>query len=300
MAGFWQLTLVIYPERTFLSGVVLDRMTATSRGKSTMLGNAYAIASSYFRKTKGGARLRLAWGDKAISTQTDEQGAFMFEMDQALENPRDLTFELDGNSLPFDVQQMETYALKEEGCLVISDIDDTVLVSHTNRALKRFITTLFKPNEKRKPVEATMRIFESLGGKDNDYVYVSRSEYNLFPMLHTFMEHHDLPSGPLYLTPFLSFRDLIRNRKDPHFKVKTINFILDHAQHQRIILFGDDTQHDLEVYTEVARTHGSLVEKVYIRQTNSRKDKRDTKAWEALVKNAGIVIYYNDKNPFTH
>ena len=258
------------------------------------MGTAASIASSYFRKPCTQAELVVKWGGTSHKTQTDNFGSFVFESDRPFDEKSDLELFLSGGPLPYDRDTYHVHFINSKGFLVISDIDDTVLVSHTNTRLKRLMTTLFKPFEKRKPVRSTSRILDSLGRHDNDFVYVSRSEFNLFPLLSDFMRHHRLPYGPLFLTPFFSFRELLRNKKDPGFKVNTINFLMAHSPHHEVVLLGDDTQHDLEVYSEMAKVHAPRVRQVYIRQTDQNQDKRHSEAWQTLNAYAEKVVYFND------
>ncbi len=294
MASVWQLTILAYPNRTFLYGVLLNRGTSTSKGSASMSSNAWAIASSYFRKTVQRSDLRAEWGESSFSIQTDSRGSFYLETELPLNEEHELRLFLDGTPVQFEREVLNAYSLGSNNNLIISDIDDTVLVSHTNQRLKSVMTTLFRTYSERKPVESTSRIFEAVE-KESDYFFVSRSEYNLFPLLSNFMKHNELPSGPLFLTPFISFGELVRNRKDPEFKVRTINLILDHATHEHIYLFGDDTQYDLQVYAEVAKIHGDRVKQIFIRQTEPGIDRRQSKIWDELNANYEKVIYYGEK-----
>ena len=295
MASIWQLTVIAFPRKTIVLGVVLNRNTSTSKGSSSFVKSALAIASSYFRETCGIAKLKISMGDQQLTTETDRRGSFFFETDHAFDESHNLELSFKGKPLLFEPDHVNIHRLRETGTLVISDIDDTVLVSYTNKTLKRLITTLFRSYTRRKPVDETCQIFDTLGRHQNDHVYVSRSEYNLFPMLSNFIKHHDLPSGPLLLTPFLSLWELVRNKKDTDFKVKTINFLLDHSNHERVVLIGDDTQHDLQVYAKIAKTYGSRIHKIFIRQTDPGVDKRESPGWSQLVENIENMVYYNDE-----
>ncbi len=294
MATLWQLTAMVYPQRTLLFGVVLYGDTTTSKGTSSSLKSSLAIASSYFRKTCAGARLKAKWGNCVLATQTDARGGFYLETSEPLDHSDNLELSVEGEPLACDDHVFHIHFMRETGDLVISDIDDTVLVSHTNTRLKRLFTTLFRSYVKRRPVQETSRIFDGLGRKQNDHVYVSRSEYNLFPLLSNFFAHHGLPEGPLLLTPFLSFKSLLHDKKDPDFKIKTIQFLLEHSGHQKVVLIGDDTQHDLQIYAEIAKTHGSRIKKVFIRQTNAGVDKRHSPDWSELSDFVENMVYYNE------
>ena len=76
---------------------------------------------------------------------------------------------------------------------------------------------------------------------------------------------------------------------------KTINLLLDHATHEDIYLFGDDTQYDLQVYAEVAKIHGDRIKQIFIRQTDPGIDRRQSKIWDDLNANYERVIYYSEE-----
>lgn len=294
MASVWQITILSYPGKTFLFGLVMERGTWTSKGSSFTPRNIFAIASSYFRKTLSYGSVRAEWGGKSHITQTDNKGVFYLKTDHPYAVGQDFNLFLDEKPLPYNKNLLNTYFFHKNNNLVISDIDDTILVSHTRKKLKRLMTTLFNTYAKRKPVMSTVRLFDALGRSQYDFFYVSRSEFNLFPLLSNFLKHHDLPKGPLFLTPFISFKELVRNEKDPDFKIKTINLLLDHSPHQNVVLIGDDSQHDLEVYAEISKIHGNRIKRVYIRQTDPNIDRRRSNTWDYLKKNTEIMLYYND------
>ena len=293
MAFVWQLTILKYPEKTILSGVILNREAPSSRATVSTARSAWAIGSSYFRRTRSGSRLKVSWGESSFDTETDNKGGFILETEANLTETEDLKLSLDGRPLVFEKGVLHSYTIGKSDNLIISDIDDTILVSHTNARFRSIMTTLFRTFDRRRPVTSTSKIFEGVG-KSMDYFFVSRSEYNLFPLLSDFIEHNGLPKGPLFLTPFISFGELVRKKKDPDFKIKTINLLLEHASHQNIFLFGDDTQYDLQVYAEVARKHGDRIKRIFIHQTEPGVDRRESNIWDSLNRNFEQVIYYND------
>ena len=243
--------------------------------------------------------MTLGWSDLSLVTETDERGGFFLETDHTYDTRHEIEVRLDGRRLTYNATDLKVHFIKGSGDLVISDIDDTVLVSHTNTRFKRILTTLFRSYERRKPVEETSGIIDLLGRSRNDHAYVSRSEYNLFPMLSNFISHHELPRGPLFLTPFLDLRGLFQNKKDPEFKVKKINYLLAHSENEKVVLIGDDTQHDLQVYAEIAEVYGTRIKKIFIRQTDPRIDKRHSSAWRKLDHYVQNMVYYNKETDLT-
>jgi phosphatidate phosphatase APP1 len=298
MASIWQLSVIVLPSRTIVLGVILNSSRKGPVNSSVKFGNAFDIARSYFTSTFSRGEIEVEWGDTHHSAETDDNGFFGITAEGLFKRDMNLNILLNGEKLTYDKEILNVYSVGENHNLIISDIDDTVVVSHTNKRFKSIMTTLFNTYMERIPVTSTSKIFDALGN-DNDIVYVSRSEYNLFPLLSNFMKHHDIPRGPLFLTPFISFTELIRNRKDPDFKIKVIKLLLRHSKHEQIVLIGDDTQHDLQVYSEIAKSYGDRIRKIFIRQTNLRKDRRQSAEWKELDHYVNNMVYFNDTTDFS-
>lgn len=298
MASIWQLSVIVFPSKTIILGVILNTSRKRPVNSSARFGHAANIARSYFTRTLAGSQIEAEWEGAHHSAKTDDNGFFAITADRSYKSDLNLNILLNGESLNYKKEILNVYEVRENHNLIVSDIDDTVVVSHTNKRFKSIMTTLFNTYLERMPVTSTAKIFDRLGG-GNDIVYVSRSEYNLFPLLSSFMKHHDIPRGPLFLTPFISFAELIRNRKDPDFKIKTIKLLLKHSNHEQIVLVGDDTQHDLQVYAEIARSYGERIRKIFIRQTNLQKDRRQSAEWKELDHYVNNMVYFNDTTDFS-
>ena len=216
MASIWQLSVIVFPSKTIILGVILNSSRKGPVNSSAKFGNAIDIAKSYFTSTFTGGQIEVEWGGTHHAAETDDHGFFAITAERPYRRDLNLNIRLAGKPLFYDKETINIYKVRENHNLIISDIDDTVVVSHTNKRFKSIMTTLFTTYMERKPVTSTSKIFDALG-EGHDIVYVSRSEYNLFPLLSNFMKHHKIPRGPLFLTPFISFRELLRNRKDPDF-----------------------------------------------------------------------------------
>ena len=187
---------------------------------------------------------------------------------------------------------------KDIDTLVISDIDDTILHSFTRTKIKRLLTTLFHPFHKRKIVDVTSKLYTTLYNTKASFYYVSKSESNLFGLISNFIVHNDLPIGPLLLTPYLRYSQLIMDKKDTLFKFLTICHILDHAPKRPVILIGDDTQEDMSVYTKVIEKYGSQIDKVYIHQTSLKTSKKQKLLWEKLENTGTDAMYFKHDDLF--
>jgi phosphatidate phosphatase APP1 len=100
-------------------------------------------------------------------------------------------------------QSAEFYVASEEKTAVISDIDDTILISHSTKAVRKFFLVLLRNASTRNPFPFMKRWFEDLkthneGRPPVDYFYVSDSEWNLYDFLVDFFEIHGIPKGVFY------------------------------------------------------------------------------------------------------
>ncbi len=87
---------------------------------------------------------------------------------------------------------------------VISDIDDTVIVTNVTNFLKRAWTLFLTEHRTRLPFEGVDAFYEALhegstGSACNPIFYVSSSPWNLYEHLDEFLGLHRIPAGPLLL-----------------------------------------------------------------------------------------------------
>ena len=191
---------------------------------------------------------------------------------------------------PIQKYPIEFQDSKEE-INVISDIDETILTSYTRTKVKRFLTTLLTPPQKRKVISSTNELYRMLSERSARYFYVSKSEANLFPTISNFILHQELPKGALYLTPFLQVFQLIGSSKERSFKHRTISRIMDRIPNGTFILIGDDTQRDLEIYGQLAHRYKEKIEGIFIRRTRLRITGKQLEA-EKKIKALGVNVNY--------
>ncbi len=149
---------------------------------------------------------------------------------------------------------------------------------------------LTTPN-KRKNIDFTKELFKGFKKLDARVFYVSKSEYNLFGMLTSFIEYNKLPKGQLILTPYLKFSQLLNPKKNRNFKTNHIRFIIENLLTNGFVLIGDDSQRDMEIYLEIARKFPERILKIYIRQTKKKILFHQKQMWEKL-KSTGIPVKY--------
>ena len=162
---------------------------------------------------------------------------------------------------------------------VISDMDDTVLQSHVTSLTQAIRTTIFGNARTRLPFPGVAAFYRALrkgarGEERNPIFYVSSSPWNLYDLLVEFLDLQGIPSGPMTLRDWDINRNAIGSGRLHSFKEVAIREIMDAYPAMPVILIGDSSQRDPEIYREIVRTHPDRVLAVYIRDVRRTAERR--------------------------
>jgi phosphatidate phosphatase APP1 len=186
---------------------------------------------------------------------------------------------------PLNVQQVKN------NTIVISDIDDTLIHSFIYRKIKKFGTLMFTTMEKRRTVADMHGLLQQLTAKGFDSFYLSNSEQNLYPLIFRFLIHNGFPQGPLFLKKMRGLWHVLLNVKFPlrnlH-KIETLEEIISLFPSKKLILLGDNTQHDLAIYLETAQKFPQNVSGIFILKVVERS------ADQEVIKKHIDKINYNN------
>jgi phosphatidate phosphatase APP1 len=183
---------------------------------------------------------------------------------------------------------------------VISDMDDTVIRTEATRLLRMLKRTLLENARMRLPFAGVAAFYRALhegrsGTAVNPIFYVSSSPWNLYPLLTDFLEHQQIPIGPLMLRDWgITERGVLPTSHAEH-KLGVIRQIFDTYPALRFILIGDSGQEDPEIYRDVVHAYGRRVLAIYIRNVTpllARTTAIGRLAEE--VKEAGSVLLLSD------
>ncbi len=136
---------------------------------------------------------------------------------------------------------------------VISDVDDTVLVTGATDAVG-MARTVFTGNAlSRMTFDGVAELYRALRGEQgNPIFYVSSSPWNLYDLLDDFLALNGLPAGPILLRDWgLSSIELLPTDHHHH-KLGTIHAILSTYPDLPFLLLGDSGQQDPEIYAQIA------------------------------------------------
>ncbi|WP_433826342.1 App1 family protein [Actinoplanes sp. CA-015351] len=150
---------------------------------------------------------------------------------------------------------------------VLSDIDDTVMVTTLPRPLLAAWNTFVLDEHARTAVPGMAVLYERLvnGHAGTPVVYLSTGAWNVAPTLTRFLSRHLYPAGPILLTDWGPTPDRWFRSGQEH-KRNSLRRLAEEFPHIRWLLIGDDGQHDQEIYSEFARSHPENVAAVAIRR----------------------------------
>jgi phosphatidate phosphatase APP1 len=276
------------------------------------LKNATSVIKMFQIKTQANADVYLEHNNAKIHTKTLIDGYFKFcvPLDQNT-NYGWIDYEVSIVYKNESITTRDSYIRPHKGNLgIISDIDDTFLVSHTLNPLKKLYVLLFKNVNKRKIYEDVVTHYQALStaGRENKeefnaFFYVSSSEWNLYRFITKFTEIHQLPRAVLLLKDIkTSLTDFfLTGRGNHNHKFDKIKHILEFYPNLEYVLLGDDSQHDPFLYEAICKIFPVTVKAVYIRQTGeSKKEKVITILKNLETLKVSVCYFKNSSEAIAH
>ncbi len=258
---------------------------ARPQPRHTRWQNALAMLKRYASDYIPGMGVQLHYGAQTLETETDEEGYFEAHFraepdDQVAWQSLRCALLYDVVAAQPDVEASGEVLTPSTLCRfgVISDVDDTILISHATDALRKIRLLLFKNAFTRLPFKGVAAFYWALhrgpeGRCQNPIFYVSSSEWNLYDLLVDFCEYWGLPKGPFLLQDRKrSLRDLWRSGGGHHtHKLDKMRRILHTFDTLPFVLIGDSGQRDAELYTQLTREFPDRVVAIYIRDVGKRR-----------------------------
>ncbi|SFH77586.1 App1 family protein [Halpernia frigidisoli] len=245
--------------------------------------NIINIFRLFFIRPISNAKVKLSWRDQNFYAITEKDGFFTFEWKPetpVLAGWHDLKVEL--------IDENESISACGNGKILvpnstqygfISDIDDTVLISHSGRTHKKLWSMLTKNPRRRKTFSDVVNYYQLLSkahteaSLPNPFFYVSSSEWNLYEYLCEFFKFNELPDGIFLLSSIKKWYQLFKSGNTKHLtKFNRIARVLEVFPDQKFILLGDNSQSDPEVYRLISEKYPNQIFAIYIRNINSKKE----------------------------
>jgi len=296
MIVIWQISAVQFPQFTLINGVLLAKNCPVNNTKRNLWQIFLSTIRTYFRRPAQKENIYIKIGGQEIRTQTNDAGEFWVETNLLI-NSRIQVFSTETDKqIPICQQYPIYYPNTSCQLAIISDIDDTILVSYTSSFLKRMKALFLVAPQNRQPISFVRSILETVHRYGGNIYYVSKSESNLFRVLTSIIHYHNIPEGNLFLTSYLRFIQLLNPKKGKNYKNSRIKTVMDNSPGKRFILLGDDTQYDMRIYTEIAEEYPDRIFRIYIRRTFKALSPKKKRYLEKLMLLPVSVRYFSDSD----
>lgn len=204
-------------------------------------------------------------GEQQFSVRADRTGIVDVQLDVDLEPGRHeaLLWTVPGNEVSADI----TVFAPDATVGLVSDIDDTVMVTWLPRPLLAFWNAFVVHQSSRQVVPGMPMLYQRLARQfpEMPVLYLSTGAWNVFPVLKRFLYKNGYPDGPLLLTDWGPTNTGFFRSGREH-KERALRQLAETFPEHRWLLVGDDGQHDPSTYADFAAERPELVEAVVIRQ----------------------------------
>ncbi|MFC5790319.1 DUF2183 domain-containing protein [Agromyces tardus] len=153
---------------------------------------------------------------------------------------------------------------------IISDIDDTVMVTALPRPFVAAWNTFVLDEHARNPTPGMAVLYERLvrAHPGAPVIYLSTGAWNVAPTLNRFLSRNLYPVGPILLTDWGPTHDRLFRSGRAH-KIENLRRLAEEFPGIRWLLIGDDGQHDEELYASFAVAHPDQVAAIAIRELSA-------------------------------
>ncbi|MEZ0486622.1 App1 family protein [Fibrella aquatica] len=286
------------PHAIWLTGRVLrQNELASPADRAPFWENLSATVSRFLTTEVGGITVRIETFGQVFRTVTDKDGYFNTTIDPNIELPAGrawfpVRYVLEGVEQPEgyegpsgsgtrevikDGQLMIAPAYSQFG--IISDIDDTVLVTGATNIWQTLKLTFLENAFSRMPFAGVSAFYRALQSGAtttlfNPIYFVSSSPWNIYDLLIDFFRIQGIPKGPLLLRNIELNADFISSKGHHTHKRDMIDKILAVNPDLPFVLLGDSGQQDPEIYADVIEANPGRIKAVYIRDVTI-EDRRD-------------------------
>ncbi|MEB2777275.1 phosphatase domain-containing protein [Algoriphagus sp. D3-2-R+10] len=258
----------------FFKGRVIKPYTQKRpSSRNNWLSNIIASVRRYAGSSVSMAKVEITFQEKSYTVATDDDGVFELQI---------------GDSRPVDTHnEMVTFVVLEpvtrksststatmeverySGSVgAISDIDDTIIISHSTDIGKKFWLSISKNALTRRPLPGVSEFYKKLT-ENGSYpmFYVSSSDWSLFDLIKDFLRFRHIPNGPILLKDkHINLSNVWKSGGGNHnHKFEKIELLFKLYPEMSFYLIGDSGQKDPEIYAEVIEKHPNRVKGVFIR-----------------------------------
>lgn len=211
--------------------------------------------------------------NRAISGElmaSDERGYLDLITEQSLDSGvHNVSYEVEGRK---PIQSVLYTIPKTAKFGIISDIDDTILVTEVPNLPAAVVNVFFKHPARRKAVAGMSEFYGKLSQllPVSPFFYLSTSPWNVEAGIRDFIRIHDFPRGPLLLRDFDPRPKSFIPSGVQH-KLEFADQLMSDFPDMRFILIGDDGQSDPSTYAKIAEKYPGRVAAIGIRRVSKKE-----------------------------
>ena len=220
---------------------------------------------SFFTVPVAGAAVEVAIGDRVHRVQTD-RGGYVDQVVGCDLPPgwHEVTLRTQDGATAVAPIQVVDPAVRLG---LVSDVDDTVMVTHLPRPLVAAWNVLVRDENAREAVPGMAPLFRRLVATEPGapVIYLSTGAWNAAPAIGRFLHRHGYPPGTMLLTDW-GPTNTGWFRSGPAHKVAQLRRLFSEFPQVRWVLVGDDGQRDPDVYAGAAARLPDHVRAVALRE----------------------------------
>jgi len=218
--------------------------------------------------------INLYINHKTFKTKGDDEGYFEFNITTQQLLPmgyHKILLNIEGNKNLHETNATIIDSTPLVG--IISDFDDTIIVSNVTNKISFGINTMFKNYKQRTLVPTMLERFKKIlsqnpKGMPSTLFILSGSPQQLFRPIEQFLEYHHFPKHTLIL------KKAHGENLDPltdqfAYKTQKIKRLIKLYPNMKWVMFGDSGEKDNEVYRAIKEKYPKKVLKYYIRDVES-------------------------------
>jgi phosphatidate phosphatase APP1 len=273
--------------------VLVDKRITRATAAEPLWRNVLNTYRRFQSDEVANVRVVAAYRDAVIETVSDEEGHFLVRVERRPPTAPPLWHDVN-LTLPDLGATAVGHVLvppADAQFAVISDIDDTIVRTNAT-SLLGMTRSIISNAAARLPFEGVAALYRALYAERNPLFYVSSSPWNLYELLHDFMDINGIPHGPMFLQDWGIDEATLLLDSHTHHKLARIASILEYYPALKFVLIGDSGQHDPEIYLQVIRSSPGRVLTAFIRDV--APDLRDRAVAQIIAESnaAGVEMLY--------
>lgn len=249
------------------------------------LVNLWQIMKLWCSPERPNTLVRAVCGDLAVEQRSDGEGYFDMLLPPEIPVGEDIVIQLpESEKSEFITVEPRTPGASSR-CLVISDIDDTIMISHAAKTLTMIGITLFGNALTRQIFPGTPELYQSLqhgttgvDSENNPFAFVTSSPFNLHGLIQLIFKENRIPRGAFFMTDWGMDHDKWFRKSHGDHKLVAIRDAMNWYPDRPAVLIGDSGQHDAFIYQQIAGEFPGRVAQILIRNVSDKDRIQQLKA----------------------